>query len=290
MTRISSDSPLLAGRIPCPNCQGLLLPGPQLRICRFCGEPLPAHLTGGAPSAPKQATSHPVDTEEPQPKTQQAGKKPRKATQPAGPPTQTTNQQQEDKKKGSTRTQRHKNLEALWADPTARKTWEAPVHGNPITKGSGVAIAKGVYKHSNGDSLKRWEQAIEDAFAGLYRKADWQPLDIPVFLDAVFTVPRPKGLPTTRLFYPDSNPDLDKLFRATGDGISKTRTDRIKFGPNAHKTHFNLIAEDGRIIEIHTAKTYPAPYHTHPAALPEPGVQIRVRAAPDPNSIWPENY
>lgn len=271
MTRISSKADFLAGRISCGNCNGLLLP--DATICRFCGESTGVSLT--RPAATRTPTPAPV----PAPAMGPAEPSPGAPTEPAA-----------KKAKASTPAQRHKKLVALWADPTCRKSWEAVALGNPITKGSGNAIAAGVYAHQHGDSLRRWEQAIEDAFAALYRHPDWEPLDVPLVLDAVFTLPRPKGLSKNQLFYPDARPDLDKLLRAAGDGISQTRTDRIKHGPNAYKEHFNLVREDGRIIEEHIYKTYPRPYHTHPAALDEPGVQLRVRVAPDPNTKWPDNY
>lgn len=272
MTRIGSNSDLIAGRTPCPNCQGLLLP--DSRTCRFCGEPTKVGLAG-----PATKQSEPPTLEAPAP-----------APGPAKTPAHRAPAEGKKSVPKDTPQNRDKTLVALWADPTARKTWEAAAIGNPITKGSGNAIATGVYAHKNGESLKRWEQAIEDAFAALYRTPDWEPLNVPLILDAVFTVPRPTSLPKGRLYYPDARPDLDKLLRAAGDGISKTRTDRIKHGPNAYKEHFNLVREDGRIVEEHTYKTYPRPYHTHPAALDVPGVQIRVRVAPDPNTKWPDNY
>lgn len=276
MARFNHNSDLFKGRIQCPSCQGYLLPGGT--ICPFCGEPTPA---------PAPAVKNPAQVISPVPRVSAA--KAAYLAQKAEPPAADTAPTAEPTKpvaaKNSTHQQRHKHLAALWANPAARTSWEAALEGNPITKGSGNAIAAGVYAHSNGDSLKRWEQAIEDAFAKLYRATDWEPLDVPLILDAVFTLPRPKGLPKNRIFYPDTRPDLDKLLRAAGDGLSTTRTDRIKHGPNAYKTHFNLIREDGRIVETHTYKTYPAPYHTHPAALTVPGVQLRVRLAPDPATL-----
>lgn len=266
MARFNHNSDLFKGRIQCPSCQGYLLPGGN--ICPFCGEPI-------VPAQSAPATKAPTHKNTPAP----AQSAPTPPTPAAEGPTDTP------AVKNSTPQQRHKHLSALWADPKARTSWEAALEGNPITKGSGNAIAAGVYAHKNGGSLKRWEQAIEDAFAALYRTPDWASLDVPLILDAVFTVPRPAGLPKSRIFYPDTRPDLDKLLRAAGDGLSTTRTDRIKHGPNAHKTHFNLIREDGRIVETHTYKTHPKPYNTHPAALTVPGVQLRVRLAPDPAAL-----
>lgn len=170
-------------------------------------------------------------------------------------------------------------------------TFEAAILGKPITKGSGIAVAKGVYKHESADELKSWEQAIEDAFRAKYWHKDWEPIATPVAVDYIFTVAvsdaairrmKKAGAPE----YPVGVPDLDKLQRAAGDGITHRPNKKVTRGPNVHKPHFKLIKDDSYITGYPGVyKTYPKPFHTHMAALNEPGLQVRVRALP-PLSGW----
>lgn len=176
-------------------------------------------------------------------------------------------------------------------DQLTTDIYEVAVIGNPITKGSGVAVAKGVYKAQNSKELYAWEQKIEDAFREKYWTPDWKPLEVPVHIDYIFTVPLSQA-ETKRMhkaghpFYPVGVPDWDKLARAVSDSFTHRDGKRINHGINAGKEHFKLVADDSYIVGtpgVH--KTYPAPYHVHPAALPQPGVQIRVRAL-KPLTTW----
>ena len=140
---------------------------------------------------------------------------------------------------------------------------EFTVLGDPIPQGSMRAIRPGVVVSDN-PRLKAWRKNVQ-ASALARCGPQWTAWDCPVALDLVFTVPRPKSHPKTKLTFPAVKPDLDKLVRAIGDSLCP-------------KTGFKMLEEDSRIVEYgQVAKTYPAPMNTHPGALSEPGARIRVR-------------
>lgn len=140
---------------------------------------------------------------------------------------------------------------------------EFVVMGEPIPQGSMRAIRPGVVVSDN-PRLRSWRRSVTSA-AQKACGPTWEPWDAPVAVDAVYTVPRPKSAPKRRVTFPAVKPDLDKLTRAIGDSLCP-------------KTGFKLLTEDSRIVEYgQLAKTYPTPMNTHPGALPEPGVRIRVR-------------
>lgn len=143
------------------------------------------------------------------------------------------------------------------------ETLEFVVIGEPIPQGSMRAIRPGVIVSDN-PRLRAWRKEV-NAAALRQCGTQWAPWDEPVAVDAVFTMPRPKSAPKTRRTFPAVKPDLDKLTRAIGDALCP-------------KTGFKVLAEDSRIVEFgQLAKTYPAPMNTHPGALDQPGVRIRLR-------------
>lgn len=148
------------------------------------------------------------------------------------------------------------------------------VRGQPQSQGSMKAIASGVMRHSN-PKVIAWRDAITRE-ALLACGIDWQPADAPVTVNATFTVPTPtsarKRLPTLSRGYRD----LDKLQRGVGDALCPSDT-----------TRFRVYASDMLIDNWHAARTHPRPLHTHPDALDEPGVVIRIRPTPDPNDLLP---
>lgn len=101
------------------------------------------------------------------------------------------------------------------------------VHGVPIPQGS-KTIAKAGKKvwlrDSNAAVLKPWRAEVARA-----ARAVGVTFDRPVLVAAVFYMPRPKR-PKFRL--PGTKPDLDKLFRALGDGM----------------TDGGLLSDDSRIV------------------------------------------
>lgn len=137
------------------------------------------------------------------------------------------------------------------------------VLGVPVPQGSMKFVGKGRVVSDN-PKLAPWRNKVTTA-ARQALGPGWQPWDGPVAMDLVLTLPRPKSAPKTKVTFPQTKPDLDKLLRAIGDALCP-------------KQGFKTLVEDSRIVEIgQLAKTYPAPLHTHPGALAEPGVRVRLR-------------
>lgn len=134
------------------------------------------------------------------------------------------------------------------------------VIGLPESQGSGTAVAPGVYKHVKGPELRRWRQAITRV-AQETLGPTWVAPNAPTGLIAVFTVPAPSGAGATS--EADGYRDLDKLLRAVNDGLCPA-------------SGFRAVASDMRHTLTVTAKTYPAGVGTHPMALPQPGVWLRL--------------
>lgn len=148
--------------------------------------------------------------------------------------------------------------------PASVDAIEFVVYGEPVPQGSMDAPKAGVVKSSNSAVLKPWRNKVTAA-AQKAAGPRWQPWDCPVGVDVVFTMPRPRSAPKTMAIYPATKPDLDKLLRAIFDSLCP-------------KKGFRLIAEDSRVVDVgQLTKTYPSPLHTHPGALDQPGVRIRVR-------------
>lgn len=143
------------------------------------------------------------------------------------------------------------------------ETVEFVVLGDPIPQGSMRHIGRGRMVSDN-PKLKGWRQRVT-ASAQAALGPGWTPWDGPVAMDLVITLPRPKSAPKTKVTFPATKPDLDKLMRAIGDSLCP-------------KTGFKTLQEDSRIVEVgQLVKTFPAPMHTHPGALPEPGIRVRLR-------------
>lgn len=144
------------------------------------------------------------------------------------------------------------------------------VRGKPISQGSMRAVAAGVLRHQDSTALKQWRDAItREALVACGRT--WVPCDAAVEVDVTFTVPPLASTPTDRPTPSTGYRDLDKLERAVGDAMCPS-----------DPTRFRVYSSDMRICDWHPHRTYPRPVHTHPDALDEPGVVIRVRAH-DPN-------
>ena len=108
------------------------------------------------------------------------------------------------------------------------------VEGVPMPQGSKSLIRRGGKAwmiDANSSRLKPWRQKVAEA-------ADLgETFDCPVMVAAVFYMPRPK---TVKRLLPSVKPDLDKLFRALGDGM--------KDG--------GLLSDDSRIVTQFIHKRY----------------------------------
>ena len=108
------------------------------------------------------------------------------------------------------------------------------VDGVPIPQGSKKAFVvkkRAVLVDDNAAKLKPWRARIAAA-------ADLGHMfDVPVVVRAVFYMPRPE---TVRRALPSVKPDLDKLMRALGDGM----------------TDGGLISDDSRIVTEILKKRY----------------------------------
>lgn len=143
------------------------------------------------------------------------------------------------------------------------------VFGSPAPQGSKKFV--GVTKTGRGlmvessKKVKPWRMDVKAA-AEEVRKANAQlmPLDGPLIVSMVFTMPKPASAPKTRRTWPDRMPDLSKLARSTEDAISDA----------------GVWADDARVVEYsRLAKVYPG---EDPDALSSPGVLITIHKVAQP--------
>ena len=106
--------------------------------------------------------------------------------------------------------------------------------------------------------VKSWRQDVK--FAALAVRNGSAPLDCPLRVSVVFTLPKPKSAPKTRQTWPMRTPDYDKLLRSTFDGL----------------TEAGIWADDARVVEMGpSAKRYP---NEGEHALDTPGAWILIEA------------
>lgn len=84
------------------------------------------------------------------------------------------------------------------------------------------------------------------------------PLNGPLVVRMVFTLPKPTSAPRRRTTWPDRKPDLSKLVRSTEDAL----------------TDAGLWMDDARVVELYAAKRYPG---EGADALAVPGCVIEIR-------------
>lgn len=150
-------------------------------------------------------------------------------------------------------------------------TVELSVPGLPAPQGSKRHVGNGVMIESS-KHVKPWRSDVRDAATYFLSRTDrtLYPLDGPLSVDMVFSMPRPKGhygtgrnagvLKASAPLYPQGMPDLSKLARSTEDAL----------------TSAGLWKDDARVVEYgRLAKVYAGP--GDPDALPAPGAVIRVR-------------
>lgn len=134
------------------------------------------------------------------------------------------------------------------------------VYGVPAPQGSkrflGVRGGRGIMVESS-SRTKPWRESVKSA--AIEARNGAPPLDGPLSVRMVFTLPKPSSAPKRRRTYPQRKPDLSKLARSTEDAL----------------TDSGLISDDARIVEYERlAKVFPG---EDPDALEAPGVLIVVR-------------
>src|SRR5574343_224639 len=135
------------------------------------------------------------------------------------------------------------------------------VYGSPAPQGSkkfdGVTKSGRGLMVESSKKVKPWRMDVKDAAeraADIY--ADMLPLDGPLRVSMVFTLPKPASAPKKRRTWPDRKPDVSKLARSTEDALSDA----------------GVWADDARVVEYsRLAKVFPG---EDPEALDRPGVRI----------------
>jgi len=140
------------------------------------------------------------------------------------------------------------------------------VPGIPQPQGSkafkGISRSGRAIMVESAKGLKPWRTTCHTVImaavqrAGI-RPAGGYPLLGPVAVDLVFTMPKPKSAPKTRLTWPVVKPDIDKIVRALLDS-AKTA---------------GLYVDDSQVVDVHAWKVYPS---EAPGALSRPGVTATV--------------
>jgi crossover junction endodeoxyribonuclease RusA len=134
------------------------------------------------------------------------------------------------------------------------------VHGNPAPQGSkkfvGMVNGHGMMAESS-KRVKPWRQDVVAAALAVSQGA--APLDGPLSVRMVFTLPKPKSAPKRRRSFPMRTPDLSKLARSTEDAL----------------TTAGIWADDARVVEYQRlAKVFPG---EDQEALESSGAIIEIR-------------
>lgn len=141
---------------------------------------------------------------------------------------------------------------------------EIIAYGRPAPQGSKRHVGNGVMIESS-KRCRPWRQdvkaAAEAAIAcdcGCRSVIAECPLDGPLVVRMVVTVPKPKSAPKRKRTWPDRMPDLSKLARSTEDAL----------------TDAGVWKDDARVVEYERlAKVYPG---EDPESLDAPGVRITI--------------
>lgn len=133
------------------------------------------------------------------------------------------------------------------------------VYGSPAAQGSkkfvGMAGGHGMLVESS-KKVKPWREDVKAA--ALLVRNGAQPLDGPLAVRMIFTVPKPASAPKRRRLYPMRKPDVSKLARSTEDAL----------------TDAGIWTDDARITEYtRLAKVYPG---EDPDALEACGAVIEI--------------
>lgn len=129
------------------------------------------------------------------------------------------------------------------------------VYGQPAPQGSKRHVGGGVMVESS-KKLRPWRQDVKAAAESV--RGDRAPIDAPVRVRMVFTLPKPLSAPKRRRIWPCRTPDLSKLVRSTEDAL----------------TDAGVWRDDARVVEYtRLAKVYP---NEDAEALDAPGVRIVI--------------
>lgn len=138
------------------------------------------------------------------------------------------------------------------------------VYGIPGPQGSKRHVGNGVMLESS-KKVKPWRELVHSAALEARKSCVGivePPLDVPLMVRMVFTLPKPQSAPKRRRTHPCRTPDLSKLARSTEDAL----------------TTAGLWRDDARVVEYtRLAKVYPG---EDPEALSSPGVRIVVEPLP----------
>lgn len=136
------------------------------------------------------------------------------------------------------------------------------VRGIPAPQGSksfkGLSKAGRAILTESSKKVRPWRQDVKAAAEALIERMGLAPIDGPVIVRMVFTLPKPASAPKRRRTYPMRTPDLSKLARSTEDAL----------------TDAGIWTDDARVIEYaRLAKVFPGE-DAH--AMPVPGVLIEI--------------
>jgi Holliday junction resolvase RusA-like endonuclease len=134
------------------------------------------------------------------------------------------------------------------------------VFGNPAPQGSkkfvGMVGGHGMLVESS-KKVKPWRQDVVAAAREVHEGSP--PLDGPLVVRMIFTMPKPASAPKRRRSWPNKKPDVSKLCRSTEDALVTA----------------GVIADDARIVEYERlAKVFPGEDRE---ALQSTGVTIEIR-------------
>ena len=135
---------------------------------------------------------------------------------------------------------------------------EIIAYGTPAPQGSKRHVGNGVMIESS-KKVRPWRQDVKAA-AEAWRERNGMPapLDCPIVVRMVFTLPKPSSAPKTKRTYPMRTPDLSKLARSTEDAL----------------TDAGVWKDDARVVEYgRLAKVFPG---EDPDSLDSPGVVIVI--------------
>jgi Holliday junction resolvase RusA-like endonuclease len=149
--------------------------------------------------------------------------------------------------------------------PSVRNVVRIVVYGSPAPQGSksfkGTFVGKDGRTHGimaeSSKKVRPWRSDVKDA--ALLVRNGAPPLDGPLAVRMIFTVPKPASSPKRRRVFPMRKPDVSKLARSTEDAL----------------TDAGIWTDDARVVEYERlAKVFPGEDRE---ALESCGVVIEIR-------------